>query len=310
MSTPKKVRKARAPILGTAKRKGARFFHKLVRSPAWTYLKRDERAWAGFVLVAIIIGVTIFQDFIAPYGVNERAGAANTPPSSTYFFGTDSLGRDVFSRVVYGTRISLGVGLLLVVIEASIGVTLGIIAGYYGGKVDELVMRLVDIVLAFPGLVLAVAFVGFFGTGIRNLVIALAITGWASFARVTRAQALAIKERVYVESARAIGEKDRTIMFKYILPNSLSPLIVIATMTIPAAILLTASMSYLGLGVQPPDPAWGQMLFEATTPMKDGIWWPAVFPGVILMVTVLGFNFLGDALRDALDPRLREYKYV
>ena len=280
------------------------YFHGLVRSPTWTYLKRDKRAWVGFALIIVIVGMAIFASFIAPYGINDSAGPRLAPPSPEHLFGTDDQERDVFSRVIYGSRDSLQVALLLLVVETSIGITLGLVAGFYGGRVDELVMRAVDITLSFPGLVLAAAFVGFFGPGIRNLIIALSLTGWAPFARITRAQTLMVKEEVYIESARAIGEKDRTVMFRYILPNSMSPLIVMATMTIPAAILLTASMSFLGLGVQPPSPAWGMMLFEAM-PVFRAAWWTAVFPGVAIMISVLGFNFLGDALRDAMDPRLR-----
>ena len=306
MNVVEKGRKVGSSIL--------RYFHKLARSPAWKYLKRDERAWVGFALVIFVVGTAIFAGFIAPYGINESVGDPphlykHKPPSREFILGTDDQGRDVFSRLIYGSRIALEIGLLLVAVQASIGVTLGLIAGYYGGKADELVMRAVDIALSFPGLVLAAAFVGFFGPGLRNLIIALSLTGWAAFARITRAQTLAIKEEVYVESGRAIGERDRTLVFRYILPNSMSPLIVIATMTLPAAILLAASMSFLGLGVQKPEPAWGMMLFEASDDLREA-WWPAVFPGVAIIITVLGFNFLGDALRDALDPRLREYKYV
>lgn len=287
----------------------SRYFRKLARSPAWTYLKRDERAWVGFALVILVVGTAIFADLIAPYGVNESVGDIHQPPSGKFILGTDYQGRDIFSRIIYGSRVALEIGLLLVAVEASIGVTLGLIAGYYGGKADELVMRLVDLALSFPGLVLAAAFVGFFGGGLRNLIIALSLTGWAAFARITRAQTLSIKEEPYVESARSLGERDRTIVFKYIFPNSISPLIVIATMTLPAAILLAASMSFLGLGIFEPEPAWGLMLYKESAYMGTA-WWPTVFPGIAIIITVLGFNFLGDALRDALDPRLREYKYV
>jgi len=284
-----------------------RYIRKPARSPTWTYLKRDKRAWVGIALIIVIVGIAIFASFIAPYGINDSVGPIKAPPSRQFLFGTDGQGRDVFSRVIYGSWDSLEVALLLLVVETSIGIILGLVAGFYGGWVDELVMRAVDIALSFPGLVLAAVFVGFFGPGLRNLIIALSLTGWAPFARITRAQTLMVKEEVYVESARAIGEKDRTIIFKYILPNSMSPLIVMATMTIPAAILLTASMSFLGLGVQPPSPAWGMMLNEAI-PFFRAAWWTAVFPGVAIMISVLGFNFLGDALRDALDPRLRAYR--
>ena len=294
-----------------------RFFRKLARAPAWIYLKRDERAWVGFILAAIIVTIAIFAGFIAPHGENERLvnepdpilGYAR-PPSTSFILGLDSQGRDVFSRVIYGSRVALEVGILLVALEGSVGIILGLIAGYYGGKIDEIVMRLVDVALSFPGLVLAAAFVGFFGTGLWKLIVALSLTGWAGFARITRAQVLAAKEEIYVESARAIGERDRTIIFKYIFPNSISPLIVIATMTLAAAIILATSMSFLGLGIQPPTADWGGMLTDARSEVLDGIWWTALFPGLAIIITVLGFNFLGDALRDALDPRLREYKYV
>jgi peptide/nickel transport system permease protein len=284
-----------------------RYFRKLARSPTWTYLKRDKRAWGGIALIIVILGMAIFADFIAPFGINESAGARFLPPSRQFLFGTDDQGRDVFSRVIYGSRDSLEVAFLLLVVETSVGVLLGLMAGFYGGRVDELVMRAADIALSFPGLVLAAAFVGFFGGGIRNLIIALSLTGWAPLARITRAQTLSVKEEVYIESARAIGERDRTLAFKYILPNSISPIIVWATMIIPGAILLTASMSFLGLGVQKPSPAWGMMLYEAT-PFFRAAWWMAIFPGAAIMISVLGFNFLGDALRDALDPRLRAYR--
>ncbi len=305
MSVVEKGRKVGLSISG--------YFRKLARSPAWTYLKRDERAWIGFALVILVVGTAIFADFIAPYGINDRLieeAPFARPPGGAFILGTDSQGRDVFSRVIQGTRIALEIGLLLVALEAVIGVPLGLMAGYYGGKVDELVMRAVDVALSFPGLVLAAAFIGFFGSGLNNLIIALSLTGWAAFARITRAQALTIKEQPYVESARAIGEKDRTIISKYILPNGISPLIVIATMTLPAAILLASALNFMGLGVQEPTPAWGAMLTGARSEVLDGIWWTALFPGVAIIITVLGFNFLGDALRDALDPRLREYKYV
>jgi peptide/nickel transport system permease protein len=299
MSVVKKGKRVGSSILG--------YFHKLVRSPTWTYLKRDKRAWGGIALILVILGMAIFANFIAPFGINDSVGDPSLPPSSRFIFGTDGQGRDIFSRVIYGSRDSLEVALLLLVVETSVGVMLGLVAGFYGGWVDELVMRMVDLALSFPGLVLAAAFVGFFGPGLRNLIIALSLTGWAPFARITRAQTLTVKEEVYIESARAIGERDRTLVFKYILPNTMSPLIVMATMTIPAAILLTASMSFLGLGVQPPSPAWGMMLNEAM-PFFRAAWWMAVFPGAAIMISVLGFNFLGDALRDALDPRLRAYR--
>ncbi len=305
--------KTRKSILRAGKEKITRPFRKLAHAPAWAYLKRDERAWVGFAIVAIVVGTAIFASFIAPYEENEHIIFEKPyarAPSSSFVLGTDTIGRDVFSRVVLGSQTALLVGILLVSLEGSVGVFLGLIAGYYGGKVDGIIMRLVDVALSFPGLVLAAAFVGFFGVGLWKVIIALSLTGWAGFARITRGQVLARKEEVYVESARAIGEKDRTIIFRYIFPNCISPIIVLATMTMAAAIILSTSMSFLGLGVQVPHADWGWMLQDARDFVTDGIWWAAVFPGLAIMITVLGFNFLGDALRDALDPRLREYKYV
>lgn len=275
------------------------------RSPTFRYLKRDKRAWVGLGIVLAIIAVAIFADFIAPHDPEvQRLEEKLLPPGGKYPLGTDDLGRCIFSRIIYASRIALTIGILLVTVEAAIGVPYGLIAGYRGGKVDGVMMRIVDAVIAFPGLVLAVAFVGFFGPGLYNLVIALSITGWAGYARLTRGQTLAVKEEVYIEAARAIGEKDRNIILRYVLPNIVSPLIVLATMTLPAAILLSSAMSFLGLGIMPPTPDWGAMLREHSRFLAE-MPWMSIFPGIAIIVTVLGFNFLGDALRDAFDPRLR-----
>lgn len=284
------------------------YIRKITKSPGWNYLKRDERAWFGLALLLIMVGVAVFAPIIAPYGRNEDAGKAYESPSLDHPMGTDHSERDVFSRLVLGSRVTLLVGVLLVASEASLGIVSGLIAGYFEGKPDEIIMRTADVALAFPGLVLAAAFVGFFGPGVVNLIIALSLTGWAPFARMTRGKVLETKAEEYVDAAKAIGEKDRNIVLKYILPNSSSPLIVQATTTFPAALIMVASLSFLGLGVQPPSPAWGYMLSEAQTSILSGYWWPAVFPGAAIIITVLGANFLGDALRDAIDPSLREYE--
>lgn len=285
------------------------YIHKVSQSPAWNYLKRDERAWFGLSLMLLMVGVAVFAPTIAPHGANWQGAGSHLSPSTDYLLGTDHLGRDVFSRLVLGARTALLTGFLLVALEGSVGIVMGLIAGYFEGKPDEIIMRTADIALAFPGLVLAAAFVGFFGSGLRNLIIALSLTGWAPFARMTRGKVLEIKAEEYVDAAKAIGEKDRNVVLKYILPNSASPLIVQATTTFPAALIMAASLSFLGLGVQPPTPSWGFMLSEAQIhSILGGYWWPAVFPGVAIIITVLGFNFLGDALRDAIDPSLREYE--
>jgi len=276
------------------------------RSPAFRYFKRDIRAKVGLAIVLLVIFTAIFADFIAPYSPTEQhLEEAEQGPSWKYLMGTDWAGRDIFSRIVHGTRYALAIGILFVVVTASIGVPLGLLAGYRGGKTDSLIMRMVDATLAMPGLIIALAFVAIFGPGLYNVIIALAITGWAGYARLMRGQALAIKGEVYIEAARAIGEKDRTIVSRYVLPNSISPLIVMVTMTLPAAILIASAMSYLGLGVMPPAPEWGAMLLESTRRLAENPL-ESVFPGVAIIVVVLGFNFLGDALRDAFDPRLRE----
>lgn len=284
------------------------FLRKLKKSPAFNYLKRDERAWFGLAVIITVVGVAIFAPLVAPYEINEQPGKANQPPSSKYLLGTDGNGNDVFSRLIYGSRVALKVGFLLVALEGGVGILLGLLAGYLGGNVDELIMRIADVALAFPGLVLAAAFVGFFGSGLENLIIALSLTGWAPFARMTRGKVLDIKQEDYVKAAKGIGEKDRNILFKYLLPNASSPLIVQATTTFPAALIMGASMSFLGLGVQPPTASWGYMLNQAQNGILSGYWWSAVFPGIAIIITVLGFNFLGDAFRDAIDPSLREYQ--
>lgn len=281
----------------------------LRRSPAFRYFKRDIRAKVGFAIVLTVVFTAIFASFIAPHDPLEmHLEETRQGPSWKYLMGTDWAGRDLFSRIIYGTRYALTIGILLIVIQASIGVPLGLLAGYRGGRVDNLIMRLVDATLAMPGLIIALAFVALFGPGLYKIIIALAITGWAGYARLMRGQTLAVKGETYIEAAKSIGEKDRTIVTRYVLPNSISPLIVLMTMTFPAAILIASAMSFLGLGVMPPEPEWGAMLMQTRAYMADP--WPAplwtIFPGIAIIVVVLGFNFLGDALRDAFDPRLRE----
>jgi ABC-type dipeptide/oligopeptide/nickel transport system permease subunit len=259
--------------------------------------------------VALVVFTAIFAGFIARHDpVAEYNNLRFKGPSWSFPFGTDNRGRDIFSRAVYGARTALLIGILLVVVQTSIGLPLGLLAGYKGGNVDNVIMRLVDAVLAMPGLIIALSFVAVFGPGIYKVILALAVTGWAGVARLMRGQTLAIKEEPYIESARAIGEKDRNIISRYVLPNAISPLIVMVTMTFPAAILLSSSMSFLGLGVQPPTPDWGYDLNSYNRYLADP--WPAPFMvisiGIVMVITIFGFQFFGDALRDAYDPRLRE----
>jgi len=276
------------------------------RSPAFRYFKRDIRAKVGLAIVLLVVFTAIFASFVAPHDpIDQHLEDRFQGPSWKYLMGTDWAGRCIFSRVIYGTRYALTIGILLVVVQASVGVPLGLLAGYRGGKVDNLIMRIVDATLAMPGLIIALAFVAVFGPGLYMIIIALAITGWAGYARLMRGQALAVKGEVYIEAARAIGEKDRTIVSRYVLPNAISPLIVMMTMTLPAAILIASAMSYLGLGVMPPEPEWGAMLYQSSRYLWENPL-ESIFPGIAIIVVVLGFNFLGDALRDAFDPRLRE----
>lgn len=276
------------------------------RSPAFRYFKRDIRAKVGLAIVLLVVFTAIFASFVAPHDpIDQHLEDRFQGPSWKYLMGTDWAGRCIFSRVIYGTRYALTIGILLVVVQASVGVPLGLLAGYRGGKVDNLIMRIVDATLAMPGLIIALAFVAVFGPGLYKIIIALAITGWAGYARLMRGQALAVKGEVYIEAARAIGEKDRTIVSRYVLPNAISPLIVMMTMTLPAAILIASAMSYLGLGVMPPEPEWGAMLYQSSRYLWENPL-ESIFPGIAIIVVVLGFNFLGDALRDAFDPRLRE----
>ena len=229
----------------------------------------------------------------------ERSGEVE------FILGTDGLGRDVLSRLIYGARVSLLVGLTAVLIGGTLGVSLGLIAGYFGGRTDDIIMRLADIQLAFPFILLAIMFLVVLGPGLLNLVLVLGIGQWVTYARIARGQTVSQREKEYVEAARALGKRDLAIMFESILPNILAPLIVIASFNVASVILAEAALSFLGLGVPPTIPTWGGMLAESRDQLLAGRWWLAVYPGIAIMMTVLSFNILGDWLRDFLDPRLR-----
>jgi peptide/nickel transport system permease protein len=250
--------------------------------------------------------VAVFAPFLAPHHPYEQnPEQALLPPHPEYPCGTDDLGRCIFSRIIFGTRISLEIGIMVTAITACVGVVMGLIAGYYGRLVDEIIMRLVDILLAFPGLVLALAIAGLLGPGLFNVMLALAVVGWMGYARVVRGAVLAVKEKEFIESAKALGATDFYILTRHILPNVIAPVIVMATLGIGYVVLAAAALSFLGLGVQPPTPVWGAMLNSGKAFMRTA---PhlTVFPGLAIMITVLAFNFLGDGLRDILDPRLNE----
>ena len=266
-------------------------------------LMRSGLAAVGMLVIVVFVLSAVFAPLIAPYDpLKQNIRARLSPPTGVHLMGTDMLGRDILSRIIHGSRVSLLTGIFVVGTTTFVGVILGGISGYYGGKLDSIVMRITDVVLAFPGIVLALAIAGVLGPGLFNVMIALAITGWPGYCRVMRGQVLSIKGNDFVEAARAIGVTDAGIILRHILPNCLAPIIVMATLGMGRIIVAAAGLSFLGLGAQPPQPEWGAMLnagraFILRAPLLS------VVPGLAIMLVVLGFNFLGDGLRDVLDPR-------
>ena len=272
----------------------------------WRRLKRNHAAIVGGIIVLLFVTIAILAPWIAPYPPNEGDLAKRlNPPSWEYLLGTDPLGRDLLSRVIYGARISLQIQVIAVSIAMVIGTLLGMIGGYYGGKMDHLIMRLMDILLAFPGIFLAIAIIAVLGPGLTNLMLAAGIYSIPQFARIVRGSVLSLKEKEFIEAARAIGENDFNLLFRYLLPNSIAPIIIQTTLRMATVLLTASGLSFLGLGVQPPTAEWGAMLSNArayliTAPHV------ATIPGLAIMVVVMGFNLFGDGLRDSLDPRLRD----
>ena len=259
----------------------------------------------GAALISLEILIAVFAPLVAPYDpIEQSIYDALQPPSAAHWLGTDEVGRDILSRIIYGTRISLRVGLLAVGIGSAIGVTLGLIAGFYGKMADNLILRLMDIWLAFPGILLALAIIAVLGPSLFNVMIAVGLSAVPTYVRVTRSSVLSVREMEYVLGARAVGCPSRIIIWRHILPNVLPSLIVLTTLGIAGAILAAAALSFIGLGAQPPTPEWGAMLTVGRQFMRQA-WWVTAFPGLAIMITVLGINLLGDGLRDALDPRLR-----
>lgn len=268
-------------------------------------LLRDPAAMVGLIVIALLILVALVAPAIVPHPPNDQSFRIKLePPGSTHLLGTDEFGRDVFSRVLIGTRVALGVGIFPVLIALVIGVTLGLAAGYYGRGVDQVIMRLIDVLLAFPWLLLAIGIMAVLGPGINNVVIAVAIVYIPAFARIVRGSVLSIKEKEYVEAARAMGQPDGVIMIKHVLANAWAPIIVLSTLSIGQAIIYAAGLSFIGLGTQPPNADWGVMLSSGREYLRDAPWL-GFFPGFAILITVLAFNLFGDGLRDALDPRLR-----
>jgi len=267
-------------------------------------LRQSPGAVFGLVIVTLLCLTAIFADLLAPSGYAQMHDALLASPSGTHLMGTDLLGRDQLSRVIHGSRVSIYVGLVSIVFAILVGVPLGLISGYYGGIIDNALMRVMDIWVAFPVFLLAILIMVILEPSVNNVILAIGIVRIPTYARLVRGSVLSVKEREYIEAAWAIGVKDWLVLFRHILPNCLAPVIVVSTLSIANAIIVEASLSFLGLGTQPPTPSWGwdlkaNLLFIEVNP------WIVLFPGAVIFLTVLGFNMLGDGLRDALDPRLK-----
>src|SRR5437762_5831440 len=266
---------------------------------------RSRTGLLGAVVLLIVVAAAVFAAWIAPYSpTRQDFRVERQPPSAQHWMGTDEFGRDVLSRVIWGAQASLEAGAVAASIALIVGLVLGMLAAYYGGRTDNLVMRGMDVILAFPYIVLAIAIVAILGPGLRNAMIAIGIVYVPHYARVVRGSVLSVRARDYVEAARALGAADGRVMWQHVLPNTLAPVIVQTTLNVGSAIIDTAGLSFLGLGTQPPTPDWGNMLSAGRSYIIDAPW-IATFPGLAILATVLAFNLMGDALRDAFDPRLR-----
>lgn len=273
---------------------------------AWQAFCKNRLALVGLGIVIFFIIIAILAPLIAPYSFKEQMLADRLMgPSGDHWFGTDDFGRDIFSRIVYGARISLWVGLISVMGSVILGTALGIIAGYYGRWADAIISRVFDIMLAFPSILLAIAVVAILGPSLQNALIAIAVINIPNFGRLVRSKVLSVKQEEYIMAARAVGMKDKRILFRHILPNSITPVIVQATLAIATAIIEAAALGFLGLGAQAPTPEWGKMLADSKQYLMQAPW-TLFFPGVAIMLTVLGFNLMGDGLRDVLDPKMKQ----
>lgn len=270
----------------------------------WSRFRKNPLSVAGLAVIIILAAVSLAAPLISPHSPTAiDVYNVLSPPDGSHLFGTDELGRDVLTRMIWGGRVSLKVGFIAVGIAIAIGLAIGSIAGFYGGRTDAVLMRFVDIMLAFPTFFLILAVISILEPSISTIMIVIGLTGWMDVARLVRAEFLTLKERDFITAARAVGARDFRIIFRHIIPNALSPVFVAATFGIAGAILTESGLSFLGLGVQPPDPSWGNIL----TSGKDNItvaWWLSLFPGFAILITVLSYNLVGEGLRDALDPRL------
>jgi ABC-type dipeptide/oligopeptide/nickel transport system permease subunit len=275
-----------------------------LRKDVWRRFRRNKAAMVGLVFLTALALVALLAPWIAPYDISERTSDFRVGPSSDHWFGTDLIGRDVFSRVVFGARFSLKIGILATLISLTIGLLLGAAAGFYGGIIETLIMRITDVFLAIPYVVLAVAIAAALGKGQNTVILVLGLTGWLGICRIVRSSFLGLKQLEYVEAARALGYSRRRIMFRHMLPNALQPIIVYGTIAVGSVILAEAALSYLGVGPQEPTPAWGLMVRDGKSSLSNA---PHMlfFPGGAIFTTVLAFVFVGDGLRDALDPKLK-----
>lgn len=266
---------------------------------------RNRLAVVGLVAVLFLCVVALFAPWIAPSTPTKiDLVHVQAPPSRSHLLGSDELGRDALTRLIYGSRVSISVGLVATLISLLIGITLGAVAGYYGGAIDNLIMRFVDVMLSFPTLFLLIILAAYFKTTVFGVMVIIGITGWMGVARLVRGEFLSLKEKEFTEAARALGVRDARIIFRHLLPNALAPVIVAATLSVGGNIIYESALSFLGVGIQPPAASWGNMLTNA----QDYIWnapWLAIWPGLLIFITVLAINFVGDGLRDALDPRLK-----
>ena len=273
------------------------------RNRFWRAFRRNRIALLGLVIVGVMISLALFADVVAPHNPIEPHYTERLhPPSARFPLGTDELGRDIFSRLVYGARISLVIAFIAQSVAITIGVTLGLVSGWFGGWVDDVIMRFTDAFFAIPGLMFLIVWVAILNPSPVTIFVGLGLIGWPSDARMMRSQVLAVKELEFVVAARALGAGTPRIMLQHLLPNAVAPSIVLASLGIAGAILVESTLSFLGLGVQIPNPSWGTMI-DIGRNYFTSAWWYAIFPGLAIMLTVLGFNFIGDGLRDALDPR-------
>jgi peptide/nickel transport system permease protein len=276
---------------------------KLRRNPLTRHFLFNPLNLFGLLIITLVVWLAFFGPYVTPFSPTVPDFTnMNTGPSLTHWLGTDTIGEDIFSRILAGARYSLGTAAAVLAIAVTLGLALGAIAGYFGGWIDELIMRVTDMFLAFPALILALAVANTLGAGLESAVIALAVGFWPWYTRLLRGQVLSLKHREYVEAARSLGVSNAAIMWRHILPNALSPIIVELSMDMGYAVLSISALSYIGLGAQPPSPEWGAMIVAGRDYLRTS-WWMCAFPGIALSLTVLGFNVIGDALRDILDPR-------